>query len=77
MPVYTLRRKSTEEEWDVNIPFDDLAQMLEDDDIIRVLKPVKFSANGTKDNLSRAGSDWKDHLKNIKKASGRGNTINV
>lgn len=74
MPVYTLRRKSTQEEWDVNVKFDDLAQLLEDDDIEKVLVPVKFASNTTT-NLRRAGGEWNDLLKGIKKASGKNNTI--
>ena len=74
MPVYTLRRKSTDEIFDVNVKFDDLAQMLEDDDIERVLSTPDFSGN-TVSNLRRAGSEWQDHLNRIKKGSGRGNTI--
>ena len=74
MPVYTLRRKSTDEVFDVNIKFDDLAQMLEDDDIERVLVPPKFASN-TMSNLRRAGGEWNDLLGKIKKGSGKGNTI--
>ena len=74
MPVYTLRRKSTDEVFDVNIKFDDLAQMLEDDDIERVLSTPHFAGN-TVSNLRRAGSEWQDHLNRIKKGSGSGNTI--
>ena len=74
MPVYTLRRKSTDEVFDVNIKFDDLAQMLEDDDIERVLVPPKFAGN-TMSNLRRAGGEWNDLLGKIKKGSGSGNTI--
>ena len=73
MPVYTLRRKSTDEVFDVNIKFDDLAQMLEDDDIERVLSTPHFAGN-TVSNLRRAGSEWQDHLNRIKKGSGSGNT---
>lgn len=74
MPVYTLHRKSTDETFDVNVKFDDLAQLLEDDDIERVLVPPKFASN-TVSNLRRAGSEWNDHLSRIKKGSGSGNTI--
>lgn len=74
MPVYTLKRISTEEEWDVNCSFDDLAQMLEDDDIIKVLSTPSFAGN-TVSNLRRAGGEWQDLLGGIKKASGRNNTI--
>jgi hypothetical protein len=31
----------------------------------------------TKSNLTRAGGDWQDLLKNMKKKSGKGNSINV
>jgi len=31
----------------------------------------------TKSNLTRAGGDWQDFLKDMKKKSGKGNTINV
>ena len=31
----------------------------------------------TKSNLTRAGGDWQDFLKNMKNKSGKGNTINV
>ena len=31
--------------------------------------------SGVRSNLARAGSEWRDLLGNIKKGSGRGNTI--
>jgi len=74
MPIYTLHRKSTDEYFDVNMKFDDLAQMLEDDDVERVLSTPHFAGN-TVSNLRRAGSEWQDHLNRIKKGSGSGNTI--
>jgi hypothetical protein len=74
MPVYTLHKKSTDEYFDVNVKFDDLAQLLEDDDIVRVLVAPKFASN-TVTNLRRAGNEWQDLLGNIKKGSGRKNTI--
>jgi hypothetical protein len=77
MPLYTLKRISTGEEWDVNVPFDDLAQILEDADIVKVLSTPKFSTSGTKDNITRAGSEWRDLLGRVKKGSGRKNTIKL
>jgi len=74
MPKYTLKRKSTGEEWDVNVPFDELARLLEDDDITKVLSTPSFASN-TVSNLRRAGGEWQDHLNRIKKGSGRNNTI--
>ena len=74
MPKYTLRRISTNEEWDVTCSFDDLAQYLEDDDIVKVLSTPAFAGN-TMSNLRRAGSGWQDVLNGIKKGSGAGNNI--
>lgn len=74
MPIYTLHRKSTDEYFDVNMKFDDLAQLLEDDDVERVLSTPHFAGN-TVSNLRRAGSEWQNHLNRIKKGSGSGNTI--
>ena len=74
MPKYTLKRISTNEEWDVTCSFDELAQYLEDDDITKVLSTPAFAGN-TMSNLRRAGSGWQDVLNGIKKGSGRGNNI--
>ena len=75
MPKYTLHRKSTDETFDVDMKFDDLAQLLEDEDLERVLVPPNFSSTGMRTNISRAGSEWRDLLGKIKKGSGKGNTI--
>jgi len=76
MPLYTLKRKSTGEVWDVNCKYDELkATLAEDDDLIQELSTPAFTANGTRDNLSRAGGEWRDLMGRIKKASGKGNTI--
>ena len=75
MPIYTLHKKSTDEMFDVNMKFDDLAQLLEDDDIERVLVPPKFVSDDGRSNVTRAGSEWRDLMGRIKKGSGAGNTI--
>ena len=77
MPTYTLKRVSTGDEWNVVCPFDDLAQMLEDDDVVKVLTVPNFTTQPLQDNVARAGKDWQEHLGRIKKNSGRKNTINV
>jgi hypothetical protein len=77
VPTYTLKRVSTGEEWNVHCPFDDLAQMLEDDDVVKVLTVPNFTTQPLQDNVARAGKDWQEHLGRIKKNSGRKNTINV
>lgn len=74
MPTYTLRRISTGEEWDVNCSFDDLAQQLENDDIIKVLSTPKI-VTGVGTLHGKVPDGFKDKLNQIKKGSGEGNTI--
>jgi hypothetical protein len=76
MPIYTLRRISTKEEWDVNCTFHELAPMLEDDDVIKVLSVPKI-VTGVGNLNSKTDDGWKDTLSRIKKGAGRGNTINI
>lgn len=76
MPIYTLRRISTEEEWDVNCTFHELAPMLEDDDIIKVLSVPKI-VTGVGNLNSKTDDGWKDTLGRIKNGAGKGNTINI
>ncbi len=74
MPLYTLKRLSSGEEWDVNVPYSKLQEML-NEDVVKVLSTPGFSTDGGRGTLSRAGSEWRDHLNRIKKGSGKGNTI--
>lgn len=74
MPTYTLRRISTGEEWDVNCSFDDLAQQLENDDIIKVLSTPKI-VTGVGTLHGKVPDGFKDKLNQIKKGSSRDNTI--
>ena len=74
MPLYTLKRLSSGEEWDVNVPYSELQEML-NEDVVKVLSTPGFSTDGGRGTLSRAGSEWRDHLNRIKKGSGKGNTI--
>ena len=76
MPMYTLKRLSTGEEWEVNCSFHDLAPMLEDDDIIKVLSKPRI-VSGVGSLMSKTDDGWKDNLKRIKEGSGRGDTIKV
>lgn len=78
MPLYTLKKVSTGEEWDVNCPYEELQSLLdENSDVVKVLSTAKFSSNGVKDNISKAGGEWRDLLGTIKKGSGKKNTIKV
>jgi len=76
VPTYTLRRISTGEEWDVNCNFHELAPMLEDEDIVKVLSTPKI-VTGVGTLHSKVPDGFKDKMKQIKKTSGRGNTIKV
>lgn len=77
MPTYNLKRISTQEYTEVHCSYNELQMMLDaDDDLIQVLKAPGLVSD-TKSTLTRAGGEWQDLLKTIKKGSGRGNTIKV
>jgi len=76
MPIYTLRKLSTEEEWEVNVTYDELKQILEDDDIVKVLSVPKI-VTGVGSLHGKVPDGFKDKLKQIKKGSGKNNTIKI
>jgi len=76
MPIYTLRKVSTGEEWDVNCPFHELAPMLEDDDILKVITPPKI-ISGTGGVLSKTDDGWKEQLGRIHKGAGKNSNIKL
>jgi hypothetical protein len=76
MPTYTLKDIKTQQQWDVVCSYDELQNTLDNSpDLIRVLSTPNFSHSGTKDNITKAGGEWRDLLGQIKKGSGKGNTI--
>ncbi len=78
MPIYTLKDTKTQDDWDVQMSYDDLQIVLDENpEFIHVLKPLKISAVAGRSNLRKAGDGWKDVLKEVKKSSGRRNNINV
>ena len=77
MPTYTLSRKSTGEQWDEFCSYDELNKILEqDEDIVRQLS-TPLIVSGVGGVLSKTDDGWKDRLKEIKKTSGKDNTIKV
>jgi len=74
MPVYTLRDTKTQQEWDVNMSYEDLQTTLDElPDVVRVMKPNQFiTMHGS--TMSRTDTDFRSHLKAIKKKY-PGNTI--
>lgn len=78
MPTYTLKDIKTGESWDVICSWDELQTVLDElPDVKQQLCTPAFSGAPLKDNLSKAGSNWKDLLGRIKKGSGRDNNINT
>ena len=77
MPNYTLRNIKTKESFIVTCSYTELQKMLEEDkDLVQMLvTPTVIGGTGSL--LSKTSDGWKDHLKEIKKGSGKGNTIKV
>ena len=75
MPLYTLKDTKTLEEWDVNVPYEELQTILDElPDVIRVWKPNPFiTIHGS--TMSRTDTDFRSHLKSLKKKY-PGSTIN-
>ena len=75
MPTYTLKDIKTNKEWDVRCSYNDLQSKLDANPNIVQVMTAPALVSGVRSNLARAGSEWRDLLGNIKKGSGRGNTI--
>ena len=80
MPRYTLKKyiESTRQyvEWDITCRSDEVQGICDEYNAERVLKfPGIVSQQGSL--LSKTDNGWKDNLKRIKQASGKGNTIKV
>ena len=75
MPLYTLKDTKTQEEWDVNMSYEELQTALDQlPNVIRVWKPNQFiTQHGSV--MSRTDTDFRSHLKAIKKKY-PGNTVN-
>lgn len=78
MPSYTLKNRKTEETKDVTCSYDDMQAMLKElgEDWFNQIGAPSIVSD-TKSTLTRAGSEWQDHLKRIKSGSGRSNSIKV
>ena len=77
MPSYTLRNIKTKEERDVFCSYTELQEILNDDpQLVQKLTTPKI-VSGVGSLLSKTDDGWKDHLKEIKKGSGRDNTIKI
>ena len=76
MPIYTLINKETDEQWDEFFTsFTAKDEYLAENPHIRqkLVAPTLVSQHGGI--LSKTPDSWNDHLKAVKKGSGRSNTI--
>jgi len=75
MPTYTMENTETGEVKEMVLSFSDRDELLESGQWKQLLSTPKF-VTGVKSTLSQTSDGWKDLLGNIKKGSGKGNTIN-
>ena len=77
MPTYVFRNTDTDEIVEYEMKMSELDQFKEDNPKLKIqLQPLN-PISDHKSTMTRAGSDWQDHLKRIKKSAGRKSTIKV
>jgi hypothetical protein len=74
MPTYVLEKDG--EEHEVLCSFEEMKLLCNEHGYRHLIKAPSMVSD-TKSTMTRAGSEWQEHLKNIKSKSGRGNTIKV
>lgn len=75
MPTYRVKDLKTLDEWDVLCSYNDLQDMLDRiPELVRVIEAPAIVSTTTS-TLRKAGGEWSNLLGEIKKGSGRGNTI--
>jgi hypothetical protein len=77
LPTYTLKNTKTNKKWDVFCSYDSLQEMLKDPDVEKVLSTAKFVSGVDGGQGKRVPSGFNDLKREIRKSSGRGNTIKV
>jgi len=78
MPTYTVKKADSDSDhtWEVFCSHKELVDMCDEYGLQQVLSAPKI-VSGVGSVLSKTDNGWKDHLKNIKQNSGKGNTIKV
>lgn len=75
MPTYTLRDIKTQNQWDVVCSYEELQTILDEmPDVVKVLSTPKI-VTGVGSLQSKVPDGFKDKLNQIKKGSGKSNTI--
>lgn len=77
MPVYTVRNQSTEEYYDVNMPWKEFQEFLQGNPELTHIPKMPATISGRMSKQRMAGQGWQDVLNKVKKASGRDAKINV
>lgn len=77
MPTYVFRNTQTDEVEEHYMKISELDEFKEKNTHLDIQLQGMNMISDTKSTLTRAGTEWQDHLKRMKKGSGRGNTIKV
>lgn len=77
MPIYTFKNKKTGEEVTEMISMAKREEKLATGEWDQIITGYAGMISDSKSPLTRAGKEWQDKLKEVKKNAGRGNTINV
>jgi hypothetical protein len=77
MPRYIVKKDDdSEESWEVWCSYAELQEMCAEYGLKQIIGSPDI-VSGVRSTLRMAGNEWQDTLKEIKKNSGRGNTIKV
>jgi len=77
VPTYALKNKETEEYFEVFCSYDDLQNILKEDETLSHVIQAPNMVTMVGSTLGKTSEGWRDLLKSIKKGSGKGNTINT
>lgn len=79
MPTYTVKKAGSDSDhtWEVMCSWTELQEMCEEYGLETVITGAPSIIGGTGSNIGKAGEEWRNHLKNMKKNNGIGNTIKV
>ena len=77
MAPYTFYDTKTEEYFDISMPMSELDTYTENNKHLNHIPSMTAIADPTRLGIRKPDSGFRDVLKRVKKASGRGNTINT
>lgn len=77
MPTYSMKHKETGEVKDMLLSFSEREELLEAGEYEQVHLAAPKTVTHVGSMIGKTSSDWQSLLKDIKKGSGKGNTINV